>query len=79
MPVAHARRAHAAMPGSRLEVVDEAGHFPFHTDPQHFVAVVENFLAMTAACPVERRTVAAAPARTGGSDVPADATERNAT
>ncbi len=47
MPVAHARRAHAAMPGSRLEVFDGAGHFPFHTDPLRFVAVVEDFLATT--------------------------------
>jgi pimeloyl-ACP methyl ester carboxylesterase len=47
VPVAHARRAHAAMPGSRLVVFDGAGHFPFHTDPLRFVAVVEDFLATT--------------------------------
>jgi pimeloyl-ACP methyl ester carboxylesterase len=47
VPVAHAYRAHAAMPGSRLEVFDGAGHFPFHTDPLRFVAVVEDFLATT--------------------------------
>jgi pimeloyl-ACP methyl ester carboxylesterase len=47
VPVAHAHRAHAAMPGSRLEVFDEAGHFPFHTDPHRFVAVVEDFLSTT--------------------------------
>jgi pimeloyl-ACP methyl ester carboxylesterase len=47
VPVAHAHRAYAAMPGSRLEVFDEAGHFPFHTDPHRFVAVVEDFLATT--------------------------------
>jgi pimeloyl-ACP methyl ester carboxylesterase len=47
VPVAHAHRAHAAMPGSRLEVFEGAGHFPFHTEPLRFVAVVEDFLATT--------------------------------
>ncbi len=47
VPIGHAYQAHAAMPGSRLEIFDEAGHFPFHTDPTHFVDVVENFLAST--------------------------------
>ncbi|MGD9526527.1 alpha/beta fold hydrolase [Pseudonocardia sp.] len=47
VPVDHGRRAHAAMPGSRLEIFDGAGHFPFHTDPGRFVGVVEEFLATT--------------------------------
>lgn len=47
IPVAHGLRAHEAMPGSRLEVFDGAGHFPFHSDPQRFVRVVEDFLATT--------------------------------
>jgi pimeloyl-ACP methyl ester carboxylesterase len=47
VPVAHAYRAHQAMPGSRLEVFEGAGHFPFHTDPARFVAVLEDFLATT--------------------------------
>ena len=33
----HGRLAHAAMPGSGLEIFDEAGHFPHHTDPARFV------------------------------------------
>jgi pimeloyl-ACP methyl ester carboxylesterase len=44
IPVAHAYRAHAAMPGSRLELFEGAGHFPFHTDPIRFVNMVEQFL-----------------------------------
>lgn len=44
IPVAHARLAHAAMPGSRLEVFEGAGHFPFHDDPERFVEVVERFI-----------------------------------
>jgi pimeloyl-ACP methyl ester carboxylesterase len=47
VPVAHAHRAHDAMPGSRLEVFTDAGHFPFHTDPARFVTVLEDFLAST--------------------------------
>jgi pimeloyl-ACP methyl ester carboxylesterase len=47
VPVAHAYRAHEAMPGSRLEVFEGAGHFPFHTDPPRFVTILEDFLATT--------------------------------
>jgi len=44
VPVDHAYTAHAAMPGSRLEVFDGAGHFPFHAEPERFVEVLEDFL-----------------------------------
>ncbi len=47
VPVAHGHRAHDAMPGSRLEVFPGAGHFPFHSDPALFVALLEDFLATT--------------------------------
>ena len=33
IPLGHGRLAQAALPGSVLEVFDEAGHFPHHTDP----------------------------------------------
>jgi hypothetical protein len=39
--------AHAAMPGSRLEIFEGSGHFPFHDDPDHFVEVVERFIDST--------------------------------
>jgi hypothetical protein len=39
--------AHAAMPGSRLEIFEEAGHFPFHDQPDRFVEVVERFIDST--------------------------------
>ncbi|MBM7439780.1 alpha/beta hydrolase [Streptomyces sp. HB132] len=48
VPVHHAYGAHAAMPGSRLEIFDGAGHFPFHTDPARFRALVEDFMRTTA-------------------------------
>lgn len=44
IPVSHARLAHAAMPGSRLEVFEGSGHFPFHDDPDRFVETVERFI-----------------------------------
>ena len=47
IPVSHARLAHAAMPGSQLEIFDGSGHFPFHDDPDRFVEVVERFIDST--------------------------------
>ncbi|MFJ2901008.1 MULTISPECIES: alpha/beta fold hydrolase [unclassified Streptomyces] len=47
VPVRHAHRAHEAMPGSRLEIFEGAGHFPFHADPDRFVSLVEEFTAVT--------------------------------
>ena len=47
IPVAHARAAHAAMPGSRLEIFDDAGHFPFNDDPVRFARVLSDFVAET--------------------------------
>ncbi len=47
IPVSHARVAHAVLPGSRLEIFEGAGHFPHHTHPDQFVAVVSAFLAET--------------------------------
>jgi pimeloyl-ACP methyl ester carboxylesterase len=47
IPLGHGRLAQAALPGSVLEVFDEAGHFPHHTDPQRFAAVVRDFVERT--------------------------------
>jgi pimeloyl-ACP methyl ester carboxylesterase len=48
IPLGHGRLASAALPGSVLEIFDEAGHFPHHTDPARFVRVVSGFIAGTA-------------------------------
>lgn len=48
VPVRHAEMAHAAMPGSRLEVFERSGHFPFHDDPPRFIDVVQRFIDTTA-------------------------------
>jgi pimeloyl-ACP methyl ester carboxylesterase len=47
VPVRHAYGAHEAMPGSRLEIFEGAGHFPFHTDPARFLTLVEEFTGTT--------------------------------
>lgn len=47
IPVSHARMAHAAMPGSQLEIFKKSGHFPFHDDPDRFVEVVQRFIDAT--------------------------------
>jgi len=47
IPVSHAHMAHAAMPGSRLEIFSQSGHFPFHDDPERFIDIVEQFVDST--------------------------------
>lgn len=47
IPIHHARIAHAAMSGSRLEVFEGAGHFPFRHDPDRFVALLHDFITST--------------------------------
>jgi pimeloyl-ACP methyl ester carboxylesterase len=47
IPAAHGRAAHAAMPGSRLEIFERAGHFPFQDDPERFATVLAEFIAET--------------------------------
>lgn len=47
IPVAHAEPAHQGMPGSRLELFDDSGHFPHLDDPLHFARTLSHFLAET--------------------------------
>ncbi|SHX33691.1 alpha/beta hydrolase fold family hydrolase [Mycobacteroides abscessus subsp. abscessus] len=47
IPVSHGHLAHAAMPGSALEIFDKSGHFPFHDDPERFIGIVRQFIAST--------------------------------
>ncbi len=47
IPVAHAQPTHEAMPGSRLEIFDEAGHFPHLDDPLRFARTLEAFFERT--------------------------------
>jgi pimeloyl-ACP methyl ester carboxylesterase len=47
IPVQHAHAAHAAIPGSRLEIFEDAAHFPHAEEPERFAAVLADFIATT--------------------------------
>ena len=47
IPIEHAHQAHAAMPGSRLEIFHGVGHFPHVEAPRRFVEVLSDFIAST--------------------------------
>ena len=64
IPVSHARAAQREIPGSRLEVFPQAGHFPQLADPRRFAAVLRDFMAWstTRGGRPARRTAATSPA-----------------
>ena len=47
IPVAHGYAAHAAVPGSRLEVLTGVGHFPQVEAPTAVVDILDDFIATT--------------------------------
>ncbi|MGB2756038.1 MAG: alpha/beta fold hydrolase, partial [Acidimicrobiia bacterium] len=47
IPVKHGYEAHLAMPGSRLEILKGAGHFPQVEAPEEFTRVLLDFLDTT--------------------------------
>jgi pimeloyl-ACP methyl ester carboxylesterase len=47
IPVQHSRAAHELVPTSRLEVFEDAGHFPHVDDPQRFLDVLLDFVDST--------------------------------
>ena len=47
IPVAQGHATHAAMPGSRLEIFEGAGHFPHCEDPERFSNVLVDFMRTT--------------------------------
>ena len=57
IPVSHARAAHAALPGSRLEVFERSGHFPHQDEPARFAKVLLDFLQTTEAAALDRATL----------------------
>jgi pimeloyl-ACP methyl ester carboxylesterase len=63
IPVQHARDAHEAMPGSRLEVLPGVNHFPQRESPERFTEIVLDFLSTTkpaSMTPAELRKILAA-------------------
>jgi pimeloyl-ACP methyl ester carboxylesterase len=67
VPVSHARMAHAAMPGSRLEIFERSGHFPFHDDPDRFIEIVERFIDTTEAAEYDQAALRELLRNGGGS------------
>jgi pimeloyl-ACP methyl ester carboxylesterase len=57
IPVEHGRSAHAAMPGSRLEIFPGCGHFPHLEDPLRFIDVMCDFLASTEPATLDGETL----------------------
>ena len=49
IPVEHGLAAHELVPTSRLEVFEDAGHFPHVDDPQRFLDVLLDFIDSTEA------------------------------
>ncbi len=47
IPVSHGYEAHAAMPGSTLEVFEDCGHYPQNEQPERFVRSVSTFIDST--------------------------------
>jgi pimeloyl-ACP methyl ester carboxylesterase len=47
IPVRHGRAAHELVPGSRLELFEDAGHFPHRDDPVRFAATLIDFIEGT--------------------------------
>jgi pimeloyl-ACP methyl ester carboxylesterase len=49
IPMSHAIDANEAIPGSRLEIFEGAGHYPHCADPERFADLLEEFVASTPA------------------------------
>jgi pimeloyl-ACP methyl ester carboxylesterase len=47
IPVSHARATHEQVPGSRLEVFEDSGHFPQLDEPERFIDVLVDFMEST--------------------------------
>jgi pimeloyl-ACP methyl ester carboxylesterase len=57
IPVEHARVAHEAMPGSRLELFEGAGHFPQLERPAEFARLLTEFIAATEPAELDTQTM----------------------
>jgi pimeloyl-ACP methyl ester carboxylesterase len=53
IPIEHGVAAQEAIPGSRLEVFEGAGHFPHRSDPDRFVDVLIDFVEHTVPADVD--------------------------
>jgi pimeloyl-ACP methyl ester carboxylesterase len=47
IPVSHAENARHILPGARIEIIDEAGHFSHEEHPDRFVEILTEFIRST--------------------------------
>jgi pimeloyl-ACP methyl ester carboxylesterase len=57
IPVAHALSAHKAMPGSELELLEGAGHFPQLDDPIRMARLLTGFMESTPPADVQAESL----------------------
>ena len=55
IPVRHGIAAHRAVPGSRLEIFEDVGHYPHCEAPDRFVDVLVDFITSTTPAQVSER------------------------
>jgi hypothetical protein len=70
IPVDHAHAAHRQMPGSRLEIFEQAGHFPHLSEPHRFAEVLSSFIAETEPAKRDRERLRKLLVRGSGSGQP---------
>jgi pimeloyl-ACP methyl ester carboxylesterase len=70
IPMTHGIAAHEAIPGSRLAVFDDAGHFPHCEAPARFVETLVQFIDTTEPARMPEQTWRELLRRATGPDVP---------
>lgn len=63
IPVSHSYAAHTALPGSRLEIFEQASHFPHQDEPGRFTRTLVDFLESTQPAVADRTLLRARLAR----------------
>lgn len=71
IPVEHAHAAHAAIPGSRLEIFEGVGHYPHCEAPERFVEVLCEFVETTVPARIRVSQHHVLDAEQGGASEPA--------
>jgi len=72
IPIAHAHEAVRLMPGCRLEVFEDSGHFPFNNHPHRFASNVSEFIETTEPADIDEEMMHELIARSAEESVEAD-------
>jgi len=68
VPLAHGRAAHETVPGSRLEIIEGAGHFLPLQEPERLVTLIDDFIATTEPASINALAFRAALRRAAGGE-----------